>query len=164
MKKYNYSGLPTFKSQFLKYTESTFSFPEIVSTWKKSLYSICSFLRYSRFYSPVTRLARPISDHAYPKNFQSPFNMCEIVQACKKSVNSISSFLRCNQFSINFNFCEFVSACKKWGCLMNLFWKNSWFENPAIEMAESILTCVSDNYMFKVNNRKLEQDVKYVQI
>ena len=31
-------------------------------------------------------------------------------------------------------------------------------------MAESILTCVSDNYMFKVNNRKLEQDVKYVQI
>ena len=62
------------------------------------IYSICSFFKYNQFQSPMTRLATPSFDHAYPKNFQSSFNLCEIVPACKKSVSSIISFLR----SVNF--------------------------------------------------------------
>ena len=31
-----------------------------------------------------------------------------------------------------------VSICKKWGCFIALFWRNSWFKNPAIWLAESI--------------------------
>ena len=29
-------------------------------------------------------------------------------------------------------FCEFVWTRKKCGCVMDLFWKSGWFENPAI--------------------------------
>ena len=36
---------------------------------KKICYSICSFLRYSQSYSPVTRLAAPIFDNAHLKTF-----------------------------------------------------------------------------------------------
>ena len=52
-----------------KMIEITFSFLEFASAYKKSVHSINSFLRYSQFKSPVTRLATPISDHAHPKNF-----------------------------------------------------------------------------------------------
>ena len=47
----------------------TFSFPEFVQTCKKSVYSIRSFLKYSQFQNPVTKLATPIFDHAQPKIF-----------------------------------------------------------------------------------------------
>ena len=66
---------------------------------KKSVYSICSFFKYSQCSSSVTRLATAIFKHAHPKNFPSPFNLREFVPACTKSVNSISSFLRSIQIS-----------------------------------------------------------------
>ena len=73
-----------------KIIESTLSFPEFVTVWKKWLYSICSFL------SPATRLATPIFDHAHPKKFWAAFN----VSTCKKLVYSISTFFRYSQFYI----------------------------------------------------------------
>ena len=63
-----------------KIIESTFSFPEFAPAWKKSLYSICSFL------SSVTRPATSIFDYAHPKKFSSAFNFCDYVSACTKSV------------------------------------------------------------------------------
>ena len=44
-------------------TESTLNFPEFVPASKKSVYSICSFLRYSQIKSPMTRLDTLIFDH-----------------------------------------------------------------------------------------------------
>ena len=52
-----------------KIIEITFSFPDVVPACKKSVDSICSFLRYSQFWSPVTRLDTPNFDHANPKKF-----------------------------------------------------------------------------------------------
>ena len=52
-----------------KSIEITFCFPEFVPPSKKSVHFINSFLRYSQFQSPVTRLATPISGHAHPKIF-----------------------------------------------------------------------------------------------
>ena len=77
---------------------------------KKSVNSINPFFRYSQFWSPETKLATTIFNHAQPKTFRSTFN-----------------------------FCEFVSTCKKWGCFIDLFWTNGWFKKLAIWMAESIL-------------------------
>ena len=99
------------------------------------IYSVCSFFRYSQFYSPITRLTTPIFDHTHPENFQATFNLYKFVPkpACKKIVNSMCSFFRYNQFQIPetrlatsifehaqpknfqsaFNFHEFVSTCKK---------------------------------------------------
>ena len=63
----------------LKAIESTLSFPGFATACKKSVYSICPFLRYSQFYySPATKLATPILDHAHPKNL-SAFKFCESV-------------------------------------------------------------------------------------
>ena len=50
-----------------KIIEATFSFPQFVASYKKSIYSNCSFLRYIQFYSLPTRLSAPISDHSHPK-------------------------------------------------------------------------------------------------
>ena len=57
-----------FKSLNLKVAPATFdhahpttiSYFEFVSPCKKSVYSINSYMRYSQFKSPVTRVARPI--------------------------------------------------------------------------------------------------------
>ena len=49
--------------------EITFSFPEFAPACKKSFHFINSFLRYSHFQSPMTKLRTPISDHAHSKNF-----------------------------------------------------------------------------------------------
>ena len=42
---------------------------EFAPACKKSLHSINSFLRYSQFQSPMTRLVKPIFDHAHSKKF-----------------------------------------------------------------------------------------------
>ena len=49
-----------------KYIEMTLQC-ELAPAGKISVHSIYSFLKYSHFQSPVTRLAMPISDHAQPK-------------------------------------------------------------------------------------------------
>ena len=66
-----------------KIIKSTFSFPEFVPVWKKSVYSICSFLRYSQFQPPVTRLATPIFDHAHIKNFDQLLIFVNLYQHAK---------------------------------------------------------------------------------
>ena len=45
---------------------SAFNFCESVSACKKSVYSICSFFRYSQFWSPTIWLAVSIFDHVNP--------------------------------------------------------------------------------------------------
>ena len=70
---------------YLPKNESTLSFPEFLPARKKPVYSICSFLIYSQFWSPVTRLATPIFDNAHPKKIWSAFNFCESVSTYKKS-------------------------------------------------------------------------------
>ena len=56
-----------------KSNEITFSFPEFAPACKKTpqktCYSICSFLGYSQFQGPVTRLATPFFDQAHSKIF-----------------------------------------------------------------------------------------------
>ena len=52
---------------------------------KSSAYSNNSFLRYSQFLSPETRVATPILDHANRNIFQSTFNLHESVWTFKKS-------------------------------------------------------------------------------
>ena len=60
--------------------------------WKKSDYSVCSFLRYSQFYNPQIRLATPIFDNAQPKKFQSTLNFYEFKSTWKNDlVSSICS-------------------------------------------------------------------------
>ena len=49
-------------------------YSEIVSPCKKSVCSIDSFMRYSQFKSPVTRVATPIFDHTHPNIFLSALN------------------------------------------------------------------------------------------
>ena len=94
---------------------------EIVPACKKTslFYHISSLLRYSTFYSPETRLAMLIFNHAPLKTFQSTFI-----------------------------FCKFVSTNKKWGCFIDLLWRNAWFKNPVIWMAESILAYISGTKFF----------------
>ena len=68
-----------------KIIKITFCFPEFAPLCKKSVPFISSFLRYSQFYSPVTRLVTPISGHTHPNIFWSTFNLCKFVSTCKKS-------------------------------------------------------------------------------
>ena len=60
---------PAFDQAYLQIIEVTFYFPEFAPGCKKSVLFINSFLRYSQFYSPVTRLAILISGHGNPKFF-----------------------------------------------------------------------------------------------
>ena len=63
-----------------KITVVTFSFREFVSAWKKSVYSIYSFLGYSQFDHKESE--HPIFDHAYLEKFQSTFNFRKFVSTC----------------------------------------------------------------------------------
>ena len=85
---------PIFDQAQPKIFQAPFNLDELVPECKKSVNYICSFFRYSQFYSLVARLATPISDHANLNNFQATFNLHEFVPACKKSVHSICSFFR----------------------------------------------------------------------
>ena len=69
------------------------------------------------------------------------------------------------KFSINEKikiFCEFVSTCKELGCFINLFWRNGWFKNPEIWLAETILAYISGtitankiNFHYRTNSMKI---------
>ena len=59
---------------------------------QKSIYSICSFLRYSQFYSPETKLSTPIFDQAQPKIFGQLLIFVNLYQhANNEGISSISS-------------------------------------------------------------------------
>ena len=59
---------------------------EFAPACKISVHLIYSLLKYSQFQSPMTRLAKPIFDHAHPQIFWSTFNLCELVSTCKNQV------------------------------------------------------------------------------
>ena len=100
---------------------------------QETVYSINSFLRYSQFQSPITRLAHPFSTMPTQNFFDQALIFCEFVSTCKKSVYSICSFSRYSQFRVlppvwsqpflnmltpkylqsPFNLCEFVPTWKK---------------------------------------------------
>ena len=148
-----------------KIFESTFSFPEFVKTsckkCKKSVYSICSFFRYSQFQSLVTRLATPIFDHAHFSNFRSPFNLHKLVPACKNQlIPSVISWDKVN-FRVQrpdlphpFWPCP-TKKCSNNFCFINLFWDilfirdpENLFKNIAIWLAESMLAYISGKNIF----------------
>ena len=70
-----------------KKSEITFSFPEVAPACKKSVHSICSFLRYSQFWSTMTRLATPISDHAHPNIFDQLLIYVNLYQRVKNLID-----------------------------------------------------------------------------
>ena len=132
---------------------------------KKWLYSICSFL------STMTKLAIPIFDHAHPKRFLINFwflwpriNMQTIsllhqlfleIQSILESRDQIghTHFWPC---PIKKLFNQLVSTCKNWGRFIDLLWRNAWFKNLAIGMAESILACISETTFFP-NRRSVQE-------
>ena len=65
-------------------------YSEIVSPCKKSVCFIDSFMRYSQFKSPVTRVATPISDHTHPNIFLSTLNFW-YQYAKKQAISSLCS-------------------------------------------------------------------------
>ena len=75
--------MPVFDHALPHIIEITFSFPEFAPAYKNSVHSINSFLRYSQFQSPVTRMATPTSDHVQSKLFS--FNLREFESPRKKS-------------------------------------------------------------------------------
>ena len=66
-------------------------------------------------FSPATRLATPIFDHAHPKKFWWTFNLSESVSTCKKS-----------------------------GYFTDLIWRYDWLKNLAIWLAENILAHIKN--------------------
>ena len=114
----NWKVIAIFDHAHPKIIESAFSFPEFVPACKKSIYSICSFLRHSQFYSCMTRLP-PSFDHSHPKIFWSTFSLC-----------------------------EFVSTCTKSGYFIDLLWRYGWLKNPAVWLAENILANTSGTKVF----------------
>ena len=63
----------------------TFGFPEFLSTFQKSVYSINSFLRYSQISCPENKVATSIFGQTHPNIFQSTFSFHEFASICKKS-------------------------------------------------------------------------------
>ena len=62
-------------------------------------------MKYSQFYSPMTRVAAPILDYVYPYIFQSTFYFYEFILSCKKSgyfikKNHISTWKYSSQYPI----------------------------------------------------------------
>ena len=112
-------AMPNFDYIHPKIIEITFSFPIFAPVCKILVHSINSFLRYSQFKSPVTRLATPISDHAHPQMFWSTFNLC-----------------------------EFVSTYKKSAYFIDLLWRYDWLKNSAIWFTKNILAHISGTKIF----------------
>ena len=82
----NIKAIAIFDHVHPKIIESTFSFPEFVLACSKSVYSICSFLKYSQFQSPVTRLVTPIFDHAPPRIFNQFLIFVNLYQNAKNQL------------------------------------------------------------------------------
>ena len=127
----NYRAMFIFDHAHPKIIVTTFTFAKFVLLCKKSVYSICSFLRYSQFQNPATRLATPIFYHGHPKNFQATFICMNLYQHAKNWLiasiyfsDTVSFrvqrpnwphpfFTMPNQEIFNQLFGEFVSTCKK---------------------------------------------------
>ena len=117
---------------------------------------ICSF-SYSN--CSVTSLAKPIFDYTHPcicsfylliPYFHISVHLVTPTAQSPVWLNPFSTMPTLKKLQAPFNSCEFVSTCKKWGCFIKMFWRNSWFENPAIWFNESILTYISGTKFFLV--------------
>ena len=86
--------IPIFEQTHPKIIETTFGFAEFALACKKSVHSINSFLRYSQFQSPVSRLVTPISDHPTQKFHNQLLIYVNLQQHAKKSCYSIDLFWR----------------------------------------------------------------------
>ena len=76
--------MPIFDQAHPKIIEITFSFLEFAPPYKKSVHSINSFLRYSQFWSPLTRLDTPI-----PNFFDQLFIYVNLYQHVKNQAISL---------------------------------------------------------------------------
>ena len=67
------------------------------------------------------------------------------IQICHTNILIMS-----NQKVVNqpLTFVIFYLHVKKWGCFINLFWRNSWFKNRAIWLAESSSAYISETRFF----------------
>ena len=79
----NQMTIPIFDPTYQKIIEIIFSVSKFALACKKSVHYMSSFL--SQFYTPMTKLATPISDHAHPNIFWLTFNLCGFVSTWKKS-------------------------------------------------------------------------------
>ena len=84
--------MPIFQRAYSQISNITFSFPEFAPACKKSVHSIYSLLRYSQFYSPVTRLAAPIFDHSRPNFFDQLLIYVNFYQHAKNKAMSLICF------------------------------------------------------------------------
>ena len=80
---------PIFDYTHTEMGEITFSFPQFVPACTKLVHSANSFLRYRQFYSPVTRLYTPISNHPHPKTFDQLLIYMNLYQHAKKQAISL---------------------------------------------------------------------------
>ena len=75
--------MPTSDHAHPKIIEITFSFPKFAPAWKIWFHSIHSFLRYSQFQSPVTRLTMSIFDMSTQKKFDQVLIYVNLYQHAK---------------------------------------------------------------------------------
>ena len=75
--------MPTSDHAHPKIIEITFSFPKFAPAWKISFHSIHSFLRYSQFQRPVTRLTMSIFDMSTQKKFDQILIYVNLYQHAK---------------------------------------------------------------------------------
>ena len=134
-----------------KIIESTFSFPQFVPACKRSVYSICSFLRHNQFESPMIRLTTPIFDQPTQKRFDQ---LLIFVNLYQHAINQFFHLFRYSQFQcpVNrlatpifdhnfqspFNLHEFVPACKKSVDSICSFLSNSQIQSPVTRLPTSI--------------------------
>ena len=130
---------------------------------QKSVYSICLFWNKSILES-CDQTGHTHFWPCRPKEFVISFRFLWICINMQK-VNLFHPFIfqiqsvlgSCDQtgyshnkkFKSTFNFFEFLSTCKRWGCFINFFWRNNWFENPTIWLAETILVFISETRFFQ---------------
>ena len=133
--------MATFEHAHRKIIESTFSFPEFVPACKKSVYSICSFLRYSQFQGPMTRQAHSFLTMPTQKIFDQLLilvNLCQFQSPVTRLATPISDHAHPKHFQAPSNLHEFVPACKKSVSSICLFFRYSQIQSPKTRLATPI--------------------------
>ena len=101
-----------------------------------------------------------LNDHAHfwmspPKNHWNNFLLSWICTTMQKIssfyqfILEIQSVLESRDQTGYTHLCEFISTSKKSGYFIDLFWRSSWLENPAIWLAENILAHISGTKIFQ---------------
>ena len=133
-----------------KIIESTFIFPEFVTAWKND------FIPSVHFWVPWPDWPYPFLTMPTQKIFDQllilwPRINMQTISLFHQLFLEIQSILESRDQTghthfwpcpIKKLFSQLVSTCKNWGRFTDLLWRNAWFKNPAIGMAESILACI----------------------